>query len=131
MAYKKYMSRMTLRTCGGPCGCRPLVGATYSKALSDAAGIALYPLEGNMSGTKREPEVNAETTATSVMAEVKVISGRRITLPETVCDEYNLREGSRLTLVRQDNGWLLTTAIVSSVTLRTPGGGEFTASMPA
>jgi hypothetical protein len=72
----------------------------------------------------------AAARPTSLVTDVRIISGRRITLPEQVCDEYNLREGSHINLVRQPNGWLLTPAAVSHVTMRMPDGGEFTAVVP-
>jgi hypothetical protein len=53
----------------------------------------------------------------SGFALVKVISGYRITLPETMRGDYELREGSHLALVRSAKGWLISRAAVTATTM--------------
>jgi hypothetical protein len=84
-----------------------------------------------MAATTKDSKPQTTQGPESILAEVKVISGRRITLPQQVCDEYHLHDGSKLTLVRQDVGWVITNASVASVTMRTPAGVEFEASLPS
>ena len=48
------------------------------------------------------------------VALVKVISGHRITLPESMRADYDLREGSQLALVRSPQGWLISRASVTA-----------------
>ena len=83
-----------------------------------------------MPGSNKDSRSENAVRPESILAEVRVISGRRITLPEQVCEDYNVREGSKLTLVKQKIGWVITNASVASVTFRTPEGEEFAASLP-
>ncbi|MFZ0700010.1 MAG: AbrB/MazE/SpoVT family DNA-binding domain-containing protein [Thermoplasmata archaeon] len=74
----------------------------------------------------------SETSSGSVNAitSVKVISGRRITLPEAMCTEYDLHEGSRVTLLRQPAGWLITTGVLSQAEFKTNTGVTVEVSLP-
>ena len=83
-----------------------------------------------MSGGKRDGS-EERVTPDDMVAEVKVISGRRITLPEKVCEDYNLHEGSSVTFVRQHSGWLLTQARVSAMTLVTSDGEKIKVPVPS
>jgi bifunctional DNA-binding transcriptional regulator/antitoxin component of YhaV-PrlF toxin-antitoxin module len=80
--------------------------------------------------TKRNEGANSGATLEAAATEVKVISGGRITLPEAIRSEYGLAAGSRVTLVRQPAGWLITKAVATSLVFKTSDGVELTAALP-